>query len=211
MLKKITKNPVFIRIAAKIISVLLRLIYLTLRFDNKSSRLLAKYKHENIILVFWHGRMLMMPFLWKNPSKMNVLISHHKDGEFIAKVIENLRYKTIRGSSSKGGMKALKDILRILKQESVAITPDGPRGPVYKVGGNLAAISRISGAKIILAVYSAQSRYNLSSWDKMIIPKLFSKATLKIAELTYQAGLTDEEFSNLVENKMNELLFEAEK
>ena len=211
MLKKIFKQPWFITFAAFLISILLRVIYFSMRWQKSEKNLLVLFANESVILVFWHGRMLMIPFLWKNPNNMNVLISHHRDGELIAKAMKFLGYKTIRGSSSKGGAAALRNILKTLKTESVAITPDGPRGPVFEVGGNLAAIAKISKKPVVLVAYSANPRITLRSWDQMIIPKLFSKGSFQISQpLYYLETDTDEIYTQRIESKLKQMKNEVD-
>ncbi|MBN8827949.1 MAG: lysophospholipid acyltransferase family protein [Sphingobacteriia bacterium] len=215
ILKRILKSHAFIKILALLISIYLKFLHLTIRWQGESKDALKNYKKENVILVFWHGRMLMMPFLWPKPRKMNVLISHHSDGEIIAKTIEFLGYKLIRGSSSKGGTQALRSILTTLKNNSVAMTPDGPRGPRMKISGALTTIAKISGKPIILVTYSTEKAKVLKTWDKMILPKFFSKGYALASQPIYvNKRISEEETKKLeleIEEKINNMTFEVDK
>ena len=88
---------------------------------------------ENFIYAFWHGRMLILCFShrWQ---KIHVLISQHRDGELIARIIALLGFGSVRGSSTRGGTKAIFQMAdKNLGGYDVAVTPDGPRGPRYEV------------------------------------------------------------------------------
>ncbi|MDB2415070.1 lysophospholipid acyltransferase family protein [Rickettsiales bacterium] len=146
----------------------------------------AKNSDKPIIIAFWHGRLLVMPALFKKFSNYGyVVVSHHKDGEIIARIAKFFGFKLIRGSSSKGGMGALKTSLRILKdpENIVVITPDGPRGPAQEVGGHIISIAQKSGACIIPVSYSTSSFKTLNSWDKFMLSLPFAKGALVVGDL----------------------------
>lgn len=133
---------------------------------------------RNYVLAFWHGSML---YAWYAHSNMNVhaLTSQSKDGGLLARILEKWDYNVVRGSSSQGGKVALGILVDILKYEgSVAITPDGPRGPeyIFKPGAVIAA--QRSGTPLVLLGIGYQKMWRLGSWDKFQIPKPFSKVKL---------------------------------
>ena len=114
---------------------------------------------ENSIVCFWHGRLLMMPFANRR-GKGKVLISRHRDGEFIARVIKYFDLKAIRGSYRKAGsVSSLREIIFDLKNGfDVAITPDGPKGPRYKVKNGIMELARLTGKALIPVTYSASKK-----------------------------------------------------
>jgi lysophospholipid acyltransferase (LPLAT)-like uncharacterized protein len=113
-------------------------------------------KGENSIVCFWHGRLLMMPFANRR-GKGKVLISRHRDGEFIARVMRYFNLGSVRGSYRKeGGISSLREIITDLKNGyDVAITPDGPKGPKYDVKKGIVELARLTGKAIVPISYSA--------------------------------------------------------
>jgi lysophospholipid acyltransferase (LPLAT)-like uncharacterized protein len=138
-----------------------------------------------VIYAFWHGRMLILSYShrWQ---KIHVLISQHRDGELIARIIERLGFVSIRGSTTRGGTKALFEMAKKgASGYDVGITPDGPKGPKFKVQLGAIYIAQRSEMPIIPITNSAKSRWTLSSWDGFLIPKPFSKAVIMIGEPIY--------------------------
>jgi len=138
-----------------------------------------------VIYAFWHGRMLILSYShrWQ---KIHVLISQHRDGELIARIIQRLGFVSIRGSTTRGGTKAIFEMAnRGASGCDVAITPDGPKGPKFKVQLGTIYIAQRSGMPIVPITNSAKSRWTLSSWDGFLIPKPFSKAVIMIGEPIY--------------------------
>jgi lysophospholipid acyltransferase (LPLAT)-like uncharacterized protein len=160
------------------------------------------------ILAFWHGRIMMMPYCWPRDEKIRMLISQHRDGQFIARTVAHFGIETVAGSSSKGGSTALRSMLRTLKQgDCVGITPDGPRGPRMRASDGIVHVARMSGVPVIPCGFSARSRKVLGSWDRFTIAAPFSKGVfvwgeairvpadstaeqLEEARLAIEAGLT---------------------
>lgn len=116
-------------------------------------------KGENSIVCFWHGRLLMMPFANRR-GKGKVLISRHRDGEFIARVMKYFNLGSVRGSYRKeGGISSLREIISDLKKGyDVAITPDGPKGPQYEVKKGIIELAKLTGKTIIPISYSASKK-----------------------------------------------------
>ncbi len=114
---------------------------------------------ENLIVCFWHGRLLMMPF-GNRRGKGKVLISRHRDGEFIARVMEYFDLGAIRGSYRKeGSVSSLREIISDLRKGyDVAITPDGPKGPRYKVKQGIVELAKLTGKSIVPVTYSARKK-----------------------------------------------------
>lgn len=132
-----------------------------------------------LISCFWHGRMLLMPCAWMSEHPFAMLISGHSDGQLIAKTIKHHRISTIVGSKSKGGLEALRVILRRLKAgAAVGITPDGPRGPRFKASDGIITISRLSGVDILPCAYGAQRAIIIQSWDRFRVPLPFGRAAM---------------------------------
>jgi lysophospholipid acyltransferase (LPLAT)-like uncharacterized protein len=138
-----------------------------------------------VLYAFWHGRMLILSYShrWQ---KIHVLISQHRDGELIARIIERLGFVSVRGSTTRGGSKALFEMAKKgMSGYDIAITPDGPRGPKFKVQPGVIYIAQRSGMPVIPISNSAKRRWTLSSWDGFLIPKPFSKSVIIIGEPIY--------------------------
>src|SRR5690606_17014476 len=126
----------------------------------------------------WHGE--LMPLLWQHRGEgVRVLISEHRDGEIVARVAESLGFgTTVRGSTSRGGGRALLELVRVLRAGSeIAVTPDGPRGPARKFAPGALIAAHRAGAPIVCVAVHASSGWNLRSWDSFLIPKPFARVT----------------------------------
>lgn len=192
MFKKILDN-FFIKQTISLIGIMyILLTYYTSRvtFSNQSKIDSLIKNNENFIYAFWHDQLLMCPFTWKNDLDILVLISKHKDGDIISRVISYLGFKTIRGSTNnpekiknKGGFIAAKKILSSLKKNiCVGIAPDGPRGPRHEVAEGIINIARMSNKKIIPVALGFKSKWTLNTWDKFIVPKFFSSMKVSWGE-----------------------------
>ncbi len=129
------------------------------------------------IVAFWHGRLLMMPLGWRNGAPVSMLISQHRDGKLIARVIRHFGFGSIGGSERRGGAAAVRAAIKALKRgECVGITPDGPRGPRMRASAGVIDIARLSGAAILPTAFATSRRRVLSSWDRFVIALPFSRA-----------------------------------
>lgn len=169
------KRKTFLHLTDRFGPSLIKLFIGTLRIKvyGKENLLSAKRAHGTVIYTFWHNRMLIPTYTHIN-HQVHVLISQHGDGEFIARVITGLGFGTIRGSSRRGGMRALKEAIKISRKYDIAITPDGPTGPkeIVKEGALFLALK--TGKPIIPTGFILKSKWILHSWDNFMIPKPFS-------------------------------------
>ena len=130
---------------------------------------------DNIIACFWHGRLLAMPFA-RQGSGAKVLISRHRDGEFIARVIRYFGLGTIRGSYGKRSVSPVRQMLAELKQGTdIAITPDGPKGPRYQMKQGIVELARLTQRPIVPVTYGASKKKLFNSWDRFLLPYPFSR------------------------------------
>ncbi|EAI7165409.1 DUF374 domain-containing protein [Campylobacter jejuni] len=150
------------------------------------------YKGEKVdrkagVILFWHGKLALMPFAFRHYRQKNkkayVMISHHKDGEQIAKIIKLFGLDTVRGSTSRGASSALRAAFKVLEQnDDIVITPDGPRGPYHSISDGSIILAQKKELKIRILNYEANRFWKFKSWDKMILPKPFSKITYSLSE-----------------------------
>jgi lysophospholipid acyltransferase (LPLAT)-like uncharacterized protein len=136
------------------------------------------------IFALWHGHLL--PLLWHHRGQgVLVLISEHRDGEMVAQAAESLGYGLIRGSTTRGGDRALISLVRELKAgHEVAITPDGPRGPAETFAPGALVAAQRSDSFILPVAAAADRAWRLRSWDGFVIPKPFARVTIAYATPT---------------------------
>jgi lysophospholipid acyltransferase (LPLAT)-like uncharacterized protein len=130
------------------------------------------------IFVLWHSRILSLLPLYRNEGIV-LLISRHRDGGYLADLAERWGYRSVRGSTQRGGEVGLLGIVRALQAGAiVALTPDGPRGPAERVQPGAIAAAQHAGVPIIPTGAKVSSAWHLRSWDRMRIPKPFAAIDL---------------------------------
>ncbi|GAB63553.1 MAG: DUF374 domain-containing protein [Candidatus Jettenia sp.] len=190
-------------------SWLIRLLAFTIRIEDIPKGFNKKTKNLPAIYAFWHCMMLIPAYVGRK-SKIQVLISQHSDGEYIARVIKKLGFGVIRGSTTRGGMRAVKALVDKAREGyPLAITPDGPRGPRYVVQSGSIYLSKKTQLPIIPTVVGLSSYWELPSWDKFRIPKPFSQALMMYGDPIYiPQNLREEEmeyYRYLLEKTMKEM------
>jgi lysophospholipid acyltransferase (LPLAT)-like uncharacterized protein len=136
-------------------------------------------RNQPVIFAIWHNRLLMLPRVFDPsfPSRQSYgLISASRDGDLIATFIERSGYGTIRGSSSRKGVIALRQLMDTLAADgNVLFTPDGPRGPIYEASPGVIFLAQKSGAPIVPIHMEYSSCWRLKSWDRFVVPWPFAK------------------------------------
>jgi lysophospholipid acyltransferase (LPLAT)-like uncharacterized protein len=180
-----------VRLGLVVIRVLARTWRVTAH--NAESYQAIRREAKPLVFAFWHGTML--PLLWRHRREgVSVLISLHKDGEIIARICEALGFRTVRGSSTRGGGRALLGLVRELEGGyEVAVTPDGPKGPRHRFApGALMAAQRAQVPIIPIGVHCARA-WHLKSWDRFMIPKPFARVTVVYGDPEPVVGSTPRE------------------
>jgi lysophospholipid acyltransferase (LPLAT)-like uncharacterized protein len=132
------------------------------------------------IMAFWHGRVLTATYYFRNRAIV-VMISENFDGEWIARIIERFGYGTSRGSTSRGGQRALLQLKREMEDGKPAgFAVDGPRGPAGKVQPGVVWLAKLTGNPVVPFHMEASRYWNLGSWDRTQIPKPFSTVSLVV-------------------------------
>lgn len=150
----------------------IRLLRVTvrLRFHGDATVRGWELEGRHFVLAFWHRHLLLMRYAYRGP-KMSVLVSRSRDGELIARVMQRLGISTSRGSTSRGGAAGLRDLLRRARGGwDLAVTPDGPRGPLREVQPGVILAAAASGLPVIPVAIAASRRRELGSWDRMLVP-----------------------------------------
>lgn len=159
-MNKRIKSFLMVNVLPPLIFLFLKLLRITIRIRqvNNENVIDGWKRGENFIFCFWHGRLLMMPFA-NIRGKGKVLISRHRDGELIARVMAFFRLGSIRGSFRKGTVSSIREIMNNLREGcDVAITPDGPKGPRYKVKDGIVELARLTGKSIVPITYGASKK-----------------------------------------------------
>lgn len=174
------KDRLAIRIVSLIAMLFIRSLHATLR--------LRHARAENVdttpqyILAFWHAHLLLMVHSrYRKP--ISAMISQSKDGEYIARVLDWYGAESARGSSTRGGGAALREMLQQVRDgKNIAFTPDGPKGPARVAKEGVIYAAQASGLPIIPVTFAAEKKTLLRSWDRMIVPRPFSRALFVYGE-----------------------------
>lgn len=140
---------------------------------------------------FWHGRILPATLYFRNRSIV-VITSENYDGEWIARIIQKFGYGTARGSTSRGGSRALLQLVREVRNKGVAFTLDGPRGPVEVAQLGAVWLAKATGNPLMPFHCEAKASWTLRSWDRTQIPKPFTTVSLVIGQPLYVPRDADE-------------------
>jgi lysophospholipid acyltransferase (LPLAT)-like uncharacterized protein len=181
----------------KLAAALIRVIGWTLRIHVEDrARLLDRDFKQPMIWTFWHNRMFVVPLLrGYAPHRTGaVLTSASGDGAIIASVMTSFGLKSVRGSSSRRGAAALLELTGTLQAgEDVAVTPDGPRGPRYKLGQGVVFLARQTGAAILPIHIEYSRAVRLKSWDRFMIPLPFAAVRIVCDTLIFVPPEADAE------------------
>lgn len=210
-------RKLFFKIIGFVGFLITKLLRLTIRIEKVGEEIVEQFynSNKNYIYAFWHGQLLMMPFSSFRKNRIYVMISESKDGEIIAQVLKWFKAKVVRGSTSHGGLNAMKNMIRKIQEgNDAAITPDGPRGPGYKAQPGIIALAKLSETPIIPLAFGCKNKWCLNSWDRFLIPKPFTKGVFIWGDPIYVPSETSKEDMrkklNELEEKLNELTLKAE-
>lgn len=216
--KRLLKHPVIQHITSAFFAFYIRLVYATSRKTTLIDPLALPYMQgvENGIFAFWHGRMMLLPVFCPSGRPMRVLISLHRDGRLISRVIGFFGQSTVSGSTSKGGKEAVVEMLRALEAGgNISITPDGPRGPAYVVAKGTISVARLAQKPILPVTFASTRAKHFRSWDKFLLALPFGHIIFCAgAPIMVDKEATDDEQETMrlyVEHMMNQLLATADK
>jgi lysophospholipid acyltransferase (LPLAT)-like uncharacterized protein len=182
------------RILPPLIYGLIRLLLSTVKID------MVNYSEPKSggIISGWHGRIILATKAFRGRGYWT-MISQSRDGELQYGIFRRLGFNSIRGSTGRGGIKALMEAVRELKKGAVlCFTPDGPRGPSGVVQGGLMVMAKKSGQPIIPIGMATNRRWLIKSWDRYMVPKPFSRGVMVFGDPIYvPAEATDEEVERL--------------
>jgi lysophospholipid acyltransferase (LPLAT)-like uncharacterized protein len=205
-LSKEFKSKIISFVAPVVGYIIIKLIYLSCKKEYYLPKDILKDKPY--IITFWHRKLLMQPFIYnklRKKPKVVTMISDHFDGEVLSKMIKFFHFESIRGSSSKGAIKVLKEAFKKVNEGyDIAITPDGPKGPKYSVADGIVAIAQKKKLDIVACSYKVSSFWELKSWDSFMIPKPFSTISLFAKEPFEIEGLNLESAKEIIKSALME-------
>jgi lysophospholipid acyltransferase (LPLAT)-like uncharacterized protein len=193
--------------------LLIRILWATVRvrFTGKENLEPFLEQKKPFIFAFWHGTLLLMVYAFKS-EKRTFLVSFHRDGELITRVIRRFGIEATRGSTTRGGVKALLSLVRRARRGySIAFTPDGPKGPPKKVQQGVVELARLTGIPVVPVGFCAKHAIKMNSWDSFLVPLPFTKAAFCYGKPVI---IGDEQRKNgmmLVEKALNEAEENAKK
>ncbi|HZD31153.1 MAG TPA: lysophospholipid acyltransferase family protein [Candidatus Angelobacter sp.] len=182
-----------------IVPAIVSLIGLTLRFDIDAPDATAEEgsltRIDELypgIFVFWHRCVLPAMWIFRHRN-LGAVTSESRDGEYIARVIQRMGFVPIRGSSSRGGRRAMLEMRQLVTQGGgVAFTIDGPRGPRHVAKRGPVVLARVTGVPIVPFYVALDRAWVLNTWDRMLIPKPFAHVYIRAARKIYVPADADE-------------------
>ncbi|MCD4702192.1 MAG: DUF374 domain-containing protein [Candidatus Aegiribacteria sp.] len=174
------RSPDLLRLSRALGKIFIRLIGISwrIRYIRSMTGRAGSAREVPVFFVFWHGRQLPLIHTHRNEG-VTVLVSQNTDGQYVTNVLHSMGFQTVRGSSSKGGFKAVRSMSVILRNGfDCAITPDGPRGPAEKVKSGIIHISRLGKRPVLPMGSSGWPIVRFSSWDSFILPFPFARVTV---------------------------------
>jgi lysophospholipid acyltransferase (LPLAT)-like uncharacterized protein len=162
-------------------------------------------EHPPVIIAFWHNRTALMAYFYEHYCRGRTaltFISRSRDGQFMTDVAARFGIKAVRGSSSRNGTSAMLTAIRASGDEKVdlVITPDGPRGPKYKIQPGLVRLAQATQRPIVAVTYDLKWKHQLRSWDRFHVPLPFSRCHLVTGERIFvPKDASDEELAVISE------------
>ncbi|MGE3314938.1 MAG: lysophospholipid acyltransferase family protein [Planctomycetaceae bacterium] len=198
--------------------VLIRTLFATCRLTEKMRPGTCAYRptgERRFLFSVWHDQLIMTIFS-DRPKQMAGLVSSHQDGSYLADAMQMVNIRPVRGSTNRGGDRALREMLDAARDWHIAITPDGPRGPRRKAKVGIVFLASKSGRPIVPAVHTCKRYWKIQgSWTDMMLPMPFSPILLIGGEPMYipkdldRGGL--EHYAQLLEKEMERLEQVAER
>lgn len=175
------------QIGTRLLALLLRLLFSGLRLEIVKPANALHVDEEGMIFAFWHGKMVTGWLLARKlfpESRPTAVVSLSKDGQILSDTLDRLGFQLIRGSSSKGGNAVKSAMTEELQNHGVvAVTPDGPRGPLHRFKYGTIRLASEQQVPVIFADISYKSARSLKSWDHFEIPMPFSRVTVTLHQL----------------------------
>lgn len=180
------------RLAAALVYGLIRGVAATIRFelDDRADQFQAA-RTGKVIFATWHNRLALSLIIYRRyivrvapERRMAAMVSASRDGGLLARVLEHFGVEPVRGSSSRRGPQALREMISWAESGyDLAITPDGPRGPCYQVQDGVISTAQLTGLPIVPASYHLNWKFRPKSWDRFQVPMPFARCRIRVGEM----------------------------
>ena len=196
------------QILTSLLKSYLKFVYYTTswKYSMPSGYSLQEFDQETrTIFTFWHNRLALAPYIFTKHKDIYALVSPHSDGQIISNILMKMGYKIIEGSTHRNPLLATRKIIAALTRGSnIAITPDVPRGPKYKINSNIIGIAKIAKAKIIPLSFNIKYNIRFNSWDSFILPLPFGRGIVVVGDALI---LSDNDALSMqeLESRLNQL------
>jgi lysophospholipid acyltransferase (LPLAT)-like uncharacterized protein len=205
--RNIRKLPTWLFIPIVLLIKLMKFLMRTEVIDPHERLRLDKYPY---ITITWHNRLLFFPVMFTRSTRKRTaaLVSASRDGQYVADVVGLFGIKSVRGSTSRRAGPALHESLKCLKDGyNLSMTPDGPRGPLYKMSRGPVVLASKTGYPVVPMSINYTSFWEVKSWDRFQIPKPWAKIMLVVGDpIKIPPDITPEEteeWQRVLEQKLN--------
>ena len=180
------------RLAAALAHGLIRGLAATIRFELEDrSGIFKGAPAEKIIFSIWHNRLALSLMMYRRyvvrfapERRMAAMVSASRDGGMLARVLEHFSVQPVRGSSSRRGPQALREMISWAERGyDLAMTPDGPRGPCYQVQDGVISTAQLTGIPIVPVSYHLNWKFRPKSWDHFQVPLPFARCRIRIGDI----------------------------
>ena len=202
VLKRLSKTSIGQKLIGFLFYFITKLISCSIRWEYFEQSRKAKIfdNRHKYIFCCWHNKLFLGPHLLPRNRVINALQSSHSDGMITSLAFQYLGMNVILGSSKRGGIQAFRKMVKCLQLgESIAITPDGPKGPKEKVKEGIIKLAQMTNTPIIPLVWATRKFKTINSWDNFVLPFPFSKGIYSFGKPIY------------IEKKINLNKFELER
>lgn len=194
--------------------VIIPLLGSTLRLTVRKDHCLDACRAEGgrFIYAVWHGRMLGLIFTERGKG-ISALISQHRDGDYVSRIVRSLGFNPVRGSTGSGGSRALKEMVREgLNGRDLAVTPDGPCGPRYRAKMGVVKLAQLTRMPVVPVGFSSSKALVFNSWDRFLLPLPFSRCAMVFgAPIWVNSRVSAEEARMELETALTYLTAQAER
>lgn len=204
LLKHPRFGPWILALGAFLLRGFLRGLTRTLRFEVVAGREYLAELQKNprpVLVTMWHNRLVLaagfvLEEIHGKGLEITVLASQSRDGELISRIAHPWGLHTVRGSATRGGTRAIRALYRTIHRDgnSPVMMPDGPQGPLYQFKMGVVVLSQMSQAPILPLGFAAERFWRIKSWDRIIVPRPFSRVTVTLgAAHSVARGLSSED------------------
>ncbi|MGD2125429.1 MAG: lysophospholipid acyltransferase family protein [Desulfobacteraceae bacterium] len=205
-------DAILLRVVPPLVALVIKLLMLScrvVRMEGEQRRQKALSKSRGgAIYVTWHQRMSYF-FHYGGSHHVTTMISRSRDGEYAARLASWLGFRNVRGSSTRGGMRAVRELVRKIKEGEIGgMLADGPQGPAREAKMGSVMIAREAEVPLIPVLWGADRCWMFNSWDRYLVPKPFAKIAMFIGEAIWipdsAKGNELQQYRQLLEKRLNE-------